>query len=99
MRKSILNKELISKVELLESENIDNKKYIKNLQGKIDKLGKLNKENEIKSYDSKLQNLSNDLKEIKNELAQSNEKYDSLGITFLIMLIIFDNKVVLFFNW
>ena len=64
--------------------------------------GILNKELEtklthkIKDYDSKLQNLSI---EIRNELAQANEKYDSLGITYLIMLIIFDNKAILFFDW
>ena len=91
------NKKKFETIERLEKKNEDNQKDIKHLQEKIDKLDKSNRENEIKNYDSKLQNLSNDWTQIRNELAQSNEKYDSLGINFLIMLIIFHNNTNFFY--
>ena len=137
MRKSILNKELMTKVTLLENKNKNNEEYIKNLQGKIDKLdksnrengtsysnkytkvvsdisdvktkfneikenwGKLNKEldgkleNKIEDYESKLQTLST---KITTESVKSNKKINSLGITFLIMLIILHNNAILFLD-
>ena len=93
-RKIIQDKynELNSHTQVLKKLISGNSDSIENLHKDFGKdLVKVNEnskilDNKIKDYDLKLQNL---LKEIKIESAESNKKIDYLGITFLIMLIIF----------